>query len=1496
MATGATATNSGNITVTNGGIGIDVASGASGLTTTANNTGSITVNGGSTADRTIGVLADGAKAVANMKDGSTLKLNGTGAIGAQALNGATISIAGSALPVFGGTDEIAFHALGAGSTIANTATALDASGVRSTLFRIEDGAGLSSTTALTTSGQGSVAINATGKLANVALTGGSLSVSGANSTGIIVEGGASGSIASNVTATLSGSGGTVGIVDGQKHDLSGANSGSVQATTSLTNAATVNASANEVLGFIARNQGQFTNNGALNFTGTDAIGIAVVTGATATNSGAIAITNGSTGIYVASTGSTLATTANNSAAITVNGGSVANRSIGVIADGAKAVANLNAGATLSLKGSGAIGAEALNGATINLVAGATPIFAAADQIAFHAFGAGSTIASAATALDATTQNSTLFRIEDGASLTTNSAMTASGNLSTGVNATGTGASVMLASGSLSVTGENAVGLRVEGGASGTINAGVTADFSGAGSHIGVVDGEKHLLNGSSGGIAAVTSLTNKAAINADGSDGVAFVAKNRATMVNSGAISLDGSNAIAVHVQSGATLTNSAAITVADGTGVLLEGVGSSIANSQTITASDGIAALALQNGANVLASAGTYVGAGSAHGVLLGNAATAFSAGAATLTSNGSGNALENAAELSGIDLDGTTFNVGGSGNGIRTATSTVTDATATINVTGAGTGYQFQRADGSASANDLNLGTGYVFSLTGEGATGVNANTAGAVEVDAAIDVTGAGATGVTIAAAASANIGGTIDVGAAGSSALKVATGNLVSNTGTLTSASSAAVVDLTPAAEGARFTNAGTINAATAQNVAIQGTEAGNQINLADGAIAGIVRGGAASDMVNWVSGTLNGSIEMGGGNDSLTISNKAAADLATVYHIDGGPLGDGEAGDTLTLSHVQYKGGSFDADDLGKGINLMAGWDTINLTNGTEWELTDKLTLEDPELNIDATSSLLAGNGVNPVISASDGLVTLNNAGLIDLTNGESAATDTLTLEGTYVGKSGSIAFQTVLGDDTSATDRFIVKGDTAGTSSVTVANVGGKGAMTNEGIEIISVSGNSAGTFSLAGDYEVDGKGAVVAGAYAYQLYQGNRTGTESKNWYLRTEYKEPTDSENEGNNGGLPPLKPETGTNTDPVTPTDPVDPADPVTPVKPLYQAGVPSYEAYPQALLGLNGLGTLQQRVGNRFWSGKGNRVIAQGADAVATPYAAAEEAATRTDGNGVWGRIEGAHDHIEPRSSTSSTDFDQNRLKMQAGVDGLLSESENGSLIGGLFVHYTHGKTKTASHHGDGEISTEGYGLGGTLTWYGDNGLYVDAQAQLTWYQSDLTSTLARRGLTDGNDGIGYALSLESGKRFALNEEWSVTPQAQLSWSGVDFDSFTDTFGANVSLDRGNSLQGRLGITLDHETSWQNANGLTDRAHVYGIANLYHEFLDGTRVDVSGVSFASKQDRLWGGLGLGGSYNWNDDKYSIYGEGLINTSLTNFADSYSVKGNIGFRVKW
>ncbi|MDF2812600.1 MAG: hypothetical protein K0S56_3631, partial [Microvirga sp.] len=184
-----------------------------------------------------------------------------------------------------------------------------------------------------------------------------------------------------------------------------------------------------------------------------------------------------------------------------------------------------------------------------------------------------------------------------------------------------------------------------------------------------------------------------------------------------------------------------------------------------------------------------------------------------------------------------------------------------------------------------------------------------------------------------------------------------------------------------------------------------------------------------------------------------------------------------------------------------------------------------------------------------------------------------------------------------------------------------------------------------------------------------------------------------------------------------------------------------------------------------------------------------------------------------------------------------------------------------------------------------------GFYADGQAQAIRFDSDIASTLIGRRLASGNDGSGYALSGETGQRFGLGGGWAMTPQAQLAYSSVDFDGFTDFFGARVTSSDGDSLKGRLGLSADFESA-----GETGRSKVYGIANLYYEFLDGTAASVAGVTFANANDRLWGGIGAGGSYSWSGDRYALYGEVSINTSLAHIGDSYSLGGTGGFRMTW
>lgn len=232
---------------------------------------------------------------------------------------------------------------------------------------------------------------------------------------------------------------------------------------------------------------------------------------------------------------------------------------------------------------------------------------------------------------------------------------------------------------------------------------------------------------------------------------------------------------------------------------------------------------------------------------------------------------------------------------------------------------------------------------------------------------------------------------------------------------------------------------------------------------------------------------------------------------------------------------------------------------------------------------------------------------------------------------------------------------------------------------------------------------------------------------------------------------------------------------------------------------------------------------------------------------------------------------------------------------GKLIVGLTAQHGLATADIASFFGNGRIRTQGTGVGGTATWYGDNGFYVDSQAQTMFYRSDLSSVLAG-SMTHGNEGLGYAFSLESGKRIGVGNGWSLTPQGQLAYSKVDFDSFADRFGALVSLHSADSLLGRAGLSVNHQKTWNDGAGIV-RSDLYGIANVRYEFLSGASVvNVAGTSFANANDRLWGSIGGGGTYSWASGRYAIYGEVSYNASLDRAADNHSYKGSGGFRVTW
>lgn len=485
-------------------------------------------------------------------------------------------------------------------------------------------------------------------------------------------------------------------------------------------------------------------------------------------------------------------------------------------------------------------------------------------------------------------------------------------------------------------------------------------------------------------------------------------------------------------------------------------------------------------------------------------------------------------------------------------------------------------------------------------------------------------------------------------------------------------------------------------------------------------------------------------------------------------------------------------------------------------------------------------------------------------GIIDLSQ-NALAGDTLTIDGDYIGDQGQILINSVLQDDQSVTDKLIITGNASGEGSLRVTNLGGTGAQTAQGIRVIEVQGQSGANFTLEGDYLHQGEQSVVAGAYAYKLRKGQVANAEG-DWFLRSELKA---------------IDPGPGPGPDPDPDPDP----------QPLYNAGAPINEVYPQLLLSLNTLPTLQQRLGQRYWSLT---------DSTLQGTASFSDDASPRALNGTWLRVEGEHSKMKPRQSTTDSRYDMDTFKLQLGLDRVVKETASGRLLAGASFLYGHGKADVSSPHGDGNIKTDSYGLAASLTWFAQQGFYVDGQAQYNWFDSKLHSSLAGKDLADGkNKGKGYALSLEAGQKLALSERWSLTPQAQVQYNKVDFDDFTTQWSSGnseVSLKKGESVRARLGVSIDFQDTGENRQGQRTHSNFYGILNLYNEFSGKTKVRVSGTDLSHQQERLWASLGVGGAYSWDNNKYAIYGEGSVNSSVKHFGDSYGYKGTLGFRFRW
>ena len=370
---------------------------------------------------------------------------------------------------------------------------------------------------------------------------------------------------------------------------------------------------------------------------------------------------------------------------------------------------------------------------------------------------------------------------------------------------------------------------------------------------------------------------------------------------------------------------------------------------------------------------------------------------------------------------------------------------------------------------------------------------------------------------------------------------------------------------------------------------------------------------------------------------------------------------------------------------------------------------------------------------------------LTNNGVVDLTN--NAVGNTLTVDGNYNSDGGQLWLNSELNGDSSSTDELIIKGNTSGSTQVTVNNMHGLGEETVNGIEVVNVQGQSDGNFAL--------QGRAVAGAYEYSLYQGTPTENDG-NWYLRSQSTEPA-----------PAPSPEP-------TPGPEPEPTPAPSPRAPVLRPEAGAYLAN-QSLANSVFLTTMQDRNG-------GNRQT--GEDAPAT-----------------WAHFDAGRVNSQAAGGAISTGSDTAVLRI--GSDIYRHDFGNQQIKAGIMTGYadvdTHSDSRGVSGSTDSNLKGYNFGLYGT--WYGgsaeqETGPYVDSWVQYgTFHNSVNGSDLPEEKYHSHN----WTGSVEAGYDIALSEAHALylQPQFQTIYSKYSQGDHSEANGTQIHSKDSGGVTTRLG---------------------------------------------------------------------------------------------------
>ncbi|WP_105738993.1 autotransporter family protein [Cronobacter dublinensis] len=533
---------------------------------------------------------------------------------------------------------------------------------------------------------------------------------------------------------------------------------------------------------------------------------------------------------------------------------------------------------------------------------------------------------------------------------------------------------------------------------------------------------------------------------------------------------------------------------------------------------------------------------------------------------------------------------------------------------------------------------------------------------------------------------------------------------------------------------------------------------------------------ADAMLQIGTGSGNNASLQGNVTNNGTLVFNQAADYTFAGDISGSGNLVKENASTLTLSGNNLYSGD---TTLNGGTTLLAengtigpdgGTGNININNGATFASAGTVN---SNVVIAAGGVLASWNAVsgneNATTPASGNTITgdVTNQGTLQIAGGNNVG-NAFTIDGNYTGDAGSrIVMNTEAGLDDSPTDHLAITGDSAGSSALDVANIGGQGAQTINGIELISVGGASDATFTL--------DKPVVAGMWEYDLYQH-----DDGNWYLESKASDTPDP-----------------------TP-DPDDNGGGDTPAPEVYRPEAGVYMA--------NYLAAQQMFIHKRD---DRDQLMLRDADDLNTwMYVKGEY----NDGNFADSNLK-----YKIRSAVVQLGSDVLSKNLSTGT------LHSGFMLGAGYSDTT-ADARHNTRSADGRVNGYNLGVYATWQEDEKLrlGSYVDSWASYSWYNSQVNGDDMPG---EKYDSQGYAASLELGHAWLVPSEKARTmkfePQGQVIYSNLDQDYHVEYNGTRVGTPDNDAVLGRVGLKASYvdqkaveawqpygAVNWLIGNGMSD----------------------------------------------------------------------------------